>query len=369
MISKITVDNFKALNSFDHYISNLTIVTGLNSMGKSSFIQSLLLLRQTYEKNSFKAGLLLNGEYTSIGNGKDALSMDAEEEFFRIGIEWEDDSELELIFDYKESSNLQPLRSVTPKDFSFSNSLFNANFKYIAAERVGPQNTYPVSDFDINTLKSLGKNGAFTAHFLAENGTKALAIPELSHPNSKTNNLSAETNAWMSEISKGIRISANVIPEINLASLQYSFETLSGEITDKFRPENVGFGLTYVLPVVVAVLSASPGDLIIIENPEAHLHPAGQSAIARLIALACENGVQVIAESHSDHFLNSIRVAAKRDLISSENVTIFFFSTDREKDHAIAVTEPFLKSDGSLDEWPEGFFDEWENSLNKLIKD
>ncbi len=369
MISKITIENLKALSKFEHYISNLTIVTGLNSMGKSSFIQSLLLLRQSYEKNVFKSGLLLNGEYTSIGNGKDALSMDAEDEFFRIAIEWEDESELDLQFDYKDNSNLQPIRSITPEAFSFTPSLFNANFQYLAAERVGPKNTYPVSDFDINTLKTKKKNGEFTTHFLAENGTKALAIDQLSHPNSKTNNLLAETDAWMSEISKGIRISASVIPEVNQASLLYSFETNSGEVTDKFRPENVGFGLTYVLPVIVAVLSASPGDLIIVENPEAHLHPAGQSAIARLIALACENGVQIIVESHSDHFINSIRVATKRSLISPENITVFFFSTDINKDHAIGVTEPFLNDDGTFDEWPKGFFDEWEINLNMLIKD
>lgn len=172
----------------------------------------------------------------------------------------------------------------------------------------------------------------------------------------------------MSEITPGIRITATVIPEINQASLQFEFETSTG-YTEKFRPENVGFGLTYVLPVVIAVLSSESGDLIIIENPEAHLHPAGQSAIAKLLSLSAQNGVQIIAETHSDHFLNGVRVATKRKLIESENISIFYFSRESEnKEHSIEVSQPFIDEKGKLDEWPDGFFDEWDKNLDKLLR-
>lgn len=73
----------------------------------------------------------------------------------------------------------------------------------------------------------------------------------------------------MSEITPGVKIITRTIPEINQASLHYQFASAT-EYTNEFRPENTGFGLTYVLPVVTALLCSKPGDLLIIENPESH---------------------------------------------------------------------------------------------------
>ena len=368
MISNIKIKNFKALKDAELLLSNLTIISGLNSMGKSSLIQILLLLRQSFEKKTIEKGLLLNGDYVTLGNGKDALSIDAEKgDDFYFKIDWENEDSLTLDFKYSSKSNLQPLKNIDPEIFSFSQALFTSKFQYLSAERVGPKSAFPVSDYDINTLNSIGKHGEYTAHFLAENGSKKINIKALSHEKAKSETLLAQVDAWMSEITPGLRITASVIPEINQASLQYEFETSTG-YTEKFRPENVGFGLTYVLPVVTAVLSATVGNLIIIENPEAHLHPAGQSAIAKLISLAAQNDVQIIIETHSDHFLNGVRVATKRELIEAENMSIFYFSRELEKaEHLINISQPFIDQKGKLDEWPEGFFDEWDKNLDELL--
>jgi len=74
-----------------------------------------------------------------------------------------------------------------------------------------------------------------------------------------------------------------------------------------------GFGLSYTLPVITALLVGTliPNSLVIIENPEAHLHPRGQTEIARLIALCAQVGTQIIIETHSDHLFDGIRIAAK----------------------------------------------------------
>lgn len=166
MISNIKIKNFKVLKNVELMLSNLTIVSGLNSMGKSSLIQILLLLRQSFEKKSIENGLLLNGDYVNIGNGKDAFSIDAEkDEDFYFRLEWENNETLTLEFNYNNKSNLQPLKSITPQDFSFSGSLFSSRFQYLSAERVGPKSTFPVSDYDINTLHSLGNRGEYNRPF------------------------------------------------------------------------------------------------------------------------------------------------------------------------------------------------------------
>lgn len=91
--------------------------------------------------------------------------------------------------------------------------------------------------------------------------------------------------AWIGEISPGTRIIISSHPEMDLVSLQYSY----GQI-NHYRPTNTGFGITYMLPIVVALLSSTTDTLILLENPEAHLHPKGQSKIGELLALAASCG-------------------------------------------------------------------------------
>ena len=368
MLELITVRNFKVLKDTELILSNLTVVAGINNMGKSSLIQILLLIRQSFEQNTLtKYGLLLNGRLVSIGNGRDALSADAENEVFSVSLHWENNEHLHLEFACKKKSNLQPLRRIDPERINPANILFAPRFQYLAAQRTDSRDIFPVSDYDISTLHSLGNNGEYTAHFIAEHGSEPLENTALQHEKAKEETLLANIDAWMSEISSGVKVTANIIPEVNQASLLYKFATPCGH-TENFRPVNVGFGLTHILPVVTAVLASKPGDLVIIENPEAHLHPAGQSAIATLICLAAQSGVQIIIETHSDHFLNSIRVKVRQRSISPENLSLSYFSRDADsREHAIEVTQPFIDADGRLDEWPGGFLDEWDNNLKKLV--
>ena len=117
-------------------------------------------------------------------------------------------------------------------------------------------------------------------------------------------------------------------------------------------------------------LCSKPGDLIIIENPESHLHPSGQSLIGKLIALASENGVQIAIETHSDHIINGIRAAVKNKDLASDNVIIYFLSRDLNSvEHCTNVEKIEINQNGKIDHWPEGFFDEWDKSLNILLKD
>ena len=173
--------------------------------------------------------------------------------------------------------------------------------------------------------------------------------------------------AWMAEITPGIKIKATTQKQYNSATLSYSF--IQGtERTTEFKPQNVGFGLTYALPVVTAILRAQSGDLVIIENPESHLHPAGQAMVGKLCCLAASKGVQFFIESHSDHFLNGVRVAIKKELIKNVDVSLFFMERPFEQaNHSSIIHNPAIDSNGRLEYWPQGFFDEWDKQLDELI--
>lgn len=368
MLETLQLANFKSIKSGHFHLEDLTLFSGRNGMGKSSVLQSVLLLRQSYEAHLLPdVGLALAGQYVRIGRGKDLLYTEADEEVVTINCEWTESS-LYLKFNYNETSDVQPVAS---KEIAignpFNEPLFTASFQYLSAERISPKSIYDVSDYAVKQQRSLGMKGEFTAHFLSVHGDDSITISALKHTNASTNSLLDNINAWMSDITPGTKVVATLIPEINQASLHYQFATAT-QMTEKFRPENTGFGLTYVLPVVTAVLSARTGDLLLIENPESHLHPAGQSVVAKLISLAAQNGVQIIVETHSDHFLNGVRTSAKSKLISNEKVRIYFLSRDYENEgHEVQIDEVELYSSGKLSHWPEGFFDEWERSLDALI--
>ncbi len=129
---------------------------------------------------------------------------------------------------------------------------------------------------------------------------------------------------------------------------------------------DVGFGVSQVLPVLVQCFYAPANSIIIIEQPEIHLHPAAQSILADVlidVINSKENGkdrnIQLIIETHSEHFLRRLQRRIAEDVIKKEKVSAYFAKVDR----ASAKLEP-LKIDifGSIQNWPENFFgDEMED--------
>jgi predicted ATPase len=371
MIDRLSLKNFKSIEDDFFDLGNLNVFSGLNGAGKSSIFQSLLLLRQSYEKHLLPdTGISLVGEYSRIGTGKDLLYVGAEDEIIGVHIEW-NDHELDLKFEYTLDSDMQKVKTDVSRisGLPFETALFTSQFQYLSADRISPKTTYEVSDYAVNQNRSLGIKGEYTAHFIAVNGSKNISIAALAHPDAATASIIDNLNAWMSEITPGTRVIAKLIPEINQASLHYQFASAS-EMTEPFRPENVGFGLTYVLPVVLAVLAARAGDILMIENPESHLHPGGQSLMGKMMSIAAQNGVQIFIETHSDHFFNGVRNAVKSNYIQPDNIKTVFLTRDPDSDQHNAIVHPVsINANGRVEYWPPGFFDEWEKSLDSLLEE
>jgi predicted ATPase len=376
MLEFVRIQRFKTLYDASFPLSNLNIFSGLNGMGKSSFIQVLLLLRQSFEKGLFPAkGLFLHGDYVSLGTGSDVLSESSDKDELEFILTWSDRQPDRYRFRYSADSDVQPLldSSVSNEHFSVNvsehkspYSLFNTKFQYLSADRMSPQTMYGKSDYHVVTMNSLGNHGEYTPHYIAEHGLRKISIPFLKHDKTEGLSFIENLNAWMAEISPGIRVEVKLQNETNSVALQYCFAQ-HNDITASFKPQNVGFGITFVLPLVVALLKAKPGDLLLLENPEAHLHPAGQSLLGKLCALASHHGVQLCIETHSDHFLNGMRVAVKENQIEPQEVKLFFLERQDCSAHYSTVISPSIDKDGRLDYWPKGFFDETNTVLEKLL--
>jgi predicted ATPase len=376
MITNIHIKNFKAISNSSFPLGKITLFAGLNAVGKSSVIQAFLLLRQSYfyGSTSFDKGLILKDkDYVSLGFGKDVLAMNAEEDAL-ISLELEIDFEhlLSLAFKAPAEKDVLPLAnsSITKDDWWKLESVFSSDFQYLSANRINPQTQYLVSPHHVDDYDdfSLGKEGEYTIHFLAKHKDKRLKNIELKHPNAKSDNLLDNVSAWLSDISPGVKVNTTYYPELESASLSYQFEISSG-YTSQFKPTNVGFGLTYALPIITALLSLSKGGMLIVENPESHLHPSGQSKIAQLCALASEEAdLQIILESHSDHIFNGLRVSVKKGPISHELINTYFLYRDKNSaSHETQLKPIYINEEGKADEWPAGFFDEWDKQLDKLL--
>ncbi|MEA5564143.1 AAA family ATPase [Anabaena sp. UHCC 0399] len=371
MITSLKLSNYKAFESQILAFKPLTLLSGLNSTGKSSVLQSLLLLRQSYQQELLpNIGLALNGELVRIGTAKDAFCERAKEDYLGFEIIWNDEKKGIWYFIYDqiktEADILNNLDSQSLIDAGVykSKSLFNKRFHYLQAERLGPRTSYDMSDYQARRLGQLGSRGEYTAHFLAINQDKDVLLSKLRHPMAKSNTLSSQVEGWMREVSPGTRIKINSNSDIGLMSLQYFY----GD-SNPYRTTNVGFGISYTLPIIVAILASSPGTIILIENPEAHLHPKGQVRMGELLSLAASCGIQVVLETHSDHILNGIRLAVHAGQIKPNDVQLHYFQRQEDRRRAFThVVSPHIDRNGRIDKWPDGFFDEWEKSLDILLE-
>jgi predicted ATPase len=369
MIRSLRLQNFKCFTSQSFELGSLTLLAGLNGMGKSSMMQSLLLLRQSYQQRLLpNVGLALNGDLLRLGTAKDALCEWAEEEKIGFGLVLTSGVEGNWLFSYTPEAHVMELASPPVSSEIFEASLFSDHFHYLQAERVGPRVSFEMSDFDVRQHRQLGSRGEFTGHFLSVFGREDIPNIGLSHPKAESNKLRDQAEAWIGEVSPGTRLHFTPHVGMDLVNLEYSFVT-GQQISNPYRSTNVGFGITYTLPVLIAILSSAAGSLVLLENPEAHLHPKGQVNMGELIARAASCGVQIIVETHSDHILNGIRLAVHAGKLPPDKIRLYFFERQEgEEQPRTGIISLSIDSDGRIDHWPAGFFDEWDKSLEALLE-
>lgn len=385
MIQALELINFKSIKKNYFPLRNLNILLGLNGQGKSSFIQSILLLRQS--DKLIQGELKLNGGdngLTNIGSTKDALYQYSKDQGLAIGIQFSDKDFYQMQFGYeidadvfKRKSTLQDITNDYITE-NITESIFSNNFQYLNAQRIEPKSLNVTSSSNVIDSNSIGKYGQYTAHFIELRGNENIYFENLLHKDTITfdtvtgkpiinKTLINQINLWLGEISPGVSVRTTKISS-EYVLLEYDFKQPSLGNTNKFKPENVGFGISYALHVITALLIARPKGLIIIENPESHIHPRGQAELGKLIALVAQNDVQVIIETHSDHILNGIRVAVKEQVIQKDKVIAFYFKKVVEKEEQYSkIIDIEIDKNGTLSKHPENLLEEWSNQMSKLL--
>jgi predicted ATPase len=366
VLESIRVENFKIFEDASIELRPLTVLTGFNSGGKSTIVQALLLANSACKS----VNVPLNGPYgLSLGEAFDVLNLNATESEIRFTLTTPQAEEnIRLIVPNDRAVILTAETSsrdskVDPPNFAIDS--------YLSAERLGPRDLLEVPASQEEII-DVGERGQFTAHVLAINERRRVS-PELQHPRSASAlTLGGQVEAWLSEVVGPVRVQATWLPGTNAAMIRFRNAPTTNEVVlegpesgvpgEWTRPSNVGFGLSYALPVIVAGLTAKPGSVLLVENPEAHLHPAGQSKIGYFLTLVASSGVQTIIETHSEHVVNGIRLAvAKNHLIPVEQVIFHFLGED-------SMSALSISRIGTMSDWPPGFFDQAEEDLAELSR-
>ena len=373
MLRNIGLRHFKCFENLDLECASLNLLCGLNGMGKSSVIQALLVLRQSFEAGELSSGrLVLDGELADLGTGSDVLFEEAQQEF--VGFELQDeniDEAFELGFGYSRSANqLDAIETGANNLAQYFASYwrntppFGGRLIYVGAERIGPRKQYPLSTTSARR-GNFGTNNIFAWNYLFEYHDRRWDREDPRYVKSDRSrlNLIDLVDLWLQDVSPGAHLQLAEIRDADALLPGFKFDR-PGDVRSKWhRATNVGFGLSYVLPVILALLSKA-GTLCLIENPEAHLHPRGQTKLAELAVRAAKAGVQSFIETHSDHFMDGVRIAVRNGLIAPEEVTFHYFERTGSN---VSVSTPKIDKDGRLSQWPAGFFDQHEENLVKLL--
>ena len=316
MITSITLKNFKCFQTLPLELRSLNVFAGMNGAGKSTVIQSLLAIRQSWESNSLlRNRIQLNGKLTEVGTAGEVYCAEPSSEFIEFSF-----TSAKLGREVGLKCRQSETRS---KDYFLQTEaawntddnnceLFQEPFNYLHAERIGPRKTMQIPPDDGHNYW-VGRCGENASYIVASDLKARQVHSKLALESSDEKIypfLQFQWELWMKRLFPGFASDSEIYPKADQVRLGLALQRKTGQ-SFMVRPPNTGFGLSYILGVIVAGLVASPETILIVENPEAHLHPKAQSCIGEFLARVAAGGSQVFVETHSEHVLNGMRRMVK----------------------------------------------------------
>lgn len=383
MFRLLNLKNFKCFRQLIEPIefTDINLLTGSNGRGKSSIFQSILLLAQSYESGKDFKRVRLSGRFLELGSFKDIVYKGDLDEKITISISTDDENDQNIKFICKAGDvgtvvdniyvNDKSLVSETSSASSMGNSCVDSplplavkeeksfsptstyesfsqflNVFYISADRLGPLSVVKLLEDSVGD--QIGVHGEKIINSLHE----------------RRDDFQHTVATEMSHILGGASVR---LTNLDTDFIRVFLDSIDG--SNGYRPINVGFGYSYILPLIVFPLVIPEGSKLFIENPEAHLHPGAQSRLSDfLIRISRERKIQLFIETHSDHIINSLRIAVKRKQygIGPENARIIHIGRQKESNEPM-IWQIQMDSNGRLSDYPPDFFEEWGNQMAQLV--
>lgn len=339
MLKQLDIQNLKSLDKTTLRLAPLTLLTGVNSSGKSTAMQALMLLirySQIHNRYSMEELTRYLSDFATIRNKKNnaksinitAIGADNQSHTLKITVDSIDKSS-QLPYLYEREADAE------------GQELF-----YLNANRIGAQDLVSVSE------RKVGSLGEYL--FATFDKIKGKALPDalLKFKGSKT--LAYQVGEWMSFITGA---QTELVTEKLSDQVKVSFHVK--DLDSHVSPFNLGAGVSYIAKVIIICLMAKKGDLVLLENPEIQLHPKAQAQLGVFLSFVAHNGIQLVVETHCEHLINKIAYEVHEDRLSSDEVIIHYKGGVECDFETILIDDngEFNNSEGDIISFPTGFFD------------
>ena len=409
-ITRIAIAGFKSISdeqSID--IKPLTILSGANSSGKSSIMQPLLLLKQTLESSFDPGPLLLDGpnvRFTSTDQVLSRVVQGKESDSFQVGVSTQNTTVKmeyqsqpkrgfrikQMMYKHKDNEIIlapgmthAQIRDIVYSPIQILNTqllehkgikhkwTINRKRCFVEVELIGKDQFGQFSITRLPFSENLEKYIRVLVHLPALRGNPERTYPMTAvgptFPGTFQEYTASIIAQWQSEKDKASltklshdlerlgltsKVSAKRLSDTQV-ELQVGRLTHGGKVNsrDLVSIADVGVGVSQTLPVLVALIITKPGQLVYIEEPETHLHPRAQSAMAQVLADAAKRGVRVVIETHSQLLLLGIQTLVAEGTLSPDLVKLHWFK--RRKNGSTEIISADLNEAGAFGDWPEDF--------------
>lgn len=247
--------------------------------------------------------------------------------------------------------DLEPAESDEPFDSLVlaARQFFARSVRHLGPLREEPKPLYGLSE--AASGDSVGSSGEYTAALLDAYGQRVVDCPRLDGLTQRMP-LDRAVDYWLEAI--GLLSSIDVHER---GKLGYEINLHIEGVKKSLDLTAVGVGVSQALPVIVQGLVAPPGTLVMFEQPELHLHPDVQAAIADFFLALSRSGRQIILETHSEYLVNRIRLRAVEDRQGEIPNLVGLLFVERSGG-ATAIRPVEITSYGGLRNWPTGFLDQ-----------
>lgn len=395
----ITIEGFKSISAERTlHLSSLNILAGANSAGKSSFMQPLLLLKQTLEASYDPGPLLINGPNVKFTELSQIFSKSSKVKLLQIGLSNSKEEKVKLLFNLDDKKQLQIKENVFIDSKEVQQKITASTATEQLSDILKNQGGWPASflkkkfrtsreraflrvtmlendrEFTIATLDNgfgdwVGRN---IIHVPGLRGNPERSYPKTSvgsnYPGTLDSYVASIIADWQEKSDPRLttlgwqlqllgltwKVASKKIGDTSV-ELQVGRLPAAARVggKDMVSIADVGFGVSQVLPVLVALLVASAGQIVYIEQPETHLHPKAQRALAEIFAQAATRSATVIVETHSLIFVRAVQTLVAKQELAKDLVKLHWVERDAKGDTTVTTRE--LDNAGAYGDWPQDF--------------
>lgn len=354
MLTRLKIQNYKSIDQFEFGLGKLNLFIGPNSSGKTTVLQALLLAADNISYTEGEHGLnSFHFESSSFNESRNYINN---AKSYSISLTEKERDSVSLYFQPRDDKFIGT--NVEQKGVFYSDTVLRLQkgVTYLPAFRIGELNGTRINQTP--ELNIVGLHGEYVMDYFETH--KSDILPESLLFYKGNNTLQEQVNYWLKKMT-GYKLATD------LKGSEYSvrFVTENGKV---LNPRNVGTGVSFIAEVLIVCLAAKPEQIVVVENPEIHLHPSAQADLIDFLAVIANAGIQVFVESHSDHFFNGVRRLLHNRKLLLDDVKVYSFCKKHTTDSVSHIEVVQLSQEGGVRNYIPDMFEQFDKDLDEILR-